>query len=91
MKAFVRVTDMGIEYFTHADVSIMLFEAGIPEKLFNMWISGSTCPIVNNIECYFAWDVEKFFALKGVSFEKVSFKVRELDEQTKEKEIIDEF
>ena len=91
MKAFVRTTETGVEYYTPADVTIMLFEAGIPEKVFNTWISGSACPIINNIACYFAWDVEKFFNIKRVSFEKVAFKARELEEQTREKEIIDEF
>lgn len=91
MKAFVRTTESGIDYFTPADISIMLYEAGIPEKVFNTWIAGATCPIVNNMMCYFAWDVELFFTVRGIPFEKVAFKDRELEEQTKEKEIIDEF
>lgn len=91
MKAFVRISETGLEYYTPADVSIMLFEAGIPEKVFNTWLSGSACPIINNIACYFAWDVEKFFNIKRIPFEKVAFRARELEERTKEKEIIDEF
>lgn len=91
MRAFVRISETGLEYFTPADVSMMLYEAGIQEKVFNTWIAGSTCPIVNSIMCYFAWDVETFFTVKGIPFEKVSFTIRELEEQTKEKEIIDAF
>lgn len=88
MKIYYRTTDKGLTYYTPADVSIMLYEAGIPERKFNVWITGSACPIVYNTPCYFSWDVEKFLSQQKVDFITLPFEVRE---QTEDKEIIDEF